>query len=127
MFIFTLCLIAVLLVLFVVYLPAESIPNEVVRSAQLKFKKYSGVQPDLYLQYVNNLQLCDSTLENPEMASYHLSNALENMRDLALYIPQYDLDEDIQSVAEQIEAIIVKEALRTKKNFIPVYISSNEY
>jgi nitrogen fixation protein len=61
------------------------------------------------------------------MASYHLSNALENMRDLALYIPQYDLDEDIQSVAEQIEAIILKEALRTKKNFIPVYVSSNEY
>ena len=127
MFIFTLCLIAVLLVLFVVYLPAESIPNEVVRSAQLKFKKYSGVQPDLYLQYVNNLQLCDNTLENPEMASYHLSNALENMRDLALYIPQYDLDEDIKSVAEQIEAIILKEALRTKKNFITVYVSSNEY
>ena len=127
MFIFTLCLIAVLLVLFVVYLPAEHIPNDVIRGAQLKFKKYSGVQPDLYLQYVNNLQLCDNNLETPDIASYHLSNALENMRDLSLYIPQYDLDEDIQSVAEQIETIILKEALRTKKKFIPVYLSSNEY
>jgi len=79
------------------------------------------LNPELYIQYVNNIELCDKNIEDPELASHYLNIAIESIQDLALYAPQYDLEEDILDVARQLEEVIQTEALRTKKNFRPVY------
>lgn len=79
------------------------------------------MNPELYIQYVNNIELCDKNIEDPDLASHYLNIAIESIQELALYAPQYDLDDDILDVARELESFIETEALRTKKNFRPVY------
>jgi len=58
---------------------------------KMKYKKYSGLEPDIYLEFVNNLDLVS---KDPVF----MDRARDSLRRLSTYAPQpdeFDLDEEI--------------------------------
>jgi hypothetical protein len=107
-------IIIVIVALFATLWPSDG-GDDQVRELKLKFKKYSGVNPDLYISYINNLDLMAQHIDDGDTAAMYLYKAIENIEDLALYIPAYELSNDITSVVLKGEQMI----LYANKTFRP--------
>lgn len=90
---------------------------ENLRDLKLKLKPYSGLNPDLYLKYVNNIELFGQTHDEE-----FLYKALENAQDLQLYSSD-DFQDVINTVAIEGERYILK----TNISFTPKYLNDLEY
>ena len=112
-------IILIIVVLFAALLPPD-VGNEEIRELKLKFKKYSGVNAELYMNYINNLELMSQNLNDSNMAALYLYNAMDSIENLALYIPAYDLTDDIMAMVTRGEQMI----LETDKTFHPKYLNN---
>jgi hypothetical protein len=112
-------IILIIIALFAALWPSD-VGNEQIRELKLKFKKYSGVNPELYMSYINNLELMSQNLNDSDMASLYLYNAMDSIENLALYIPAYDLTDDIMSVVTRGEQMI----LDSDRTFRPKYLNN---
>ena len=79
-----------LLILFLIY-PIARIKTEPLNDLKMKYKKYSGLEPEIYLEFVNNLELVP---KDPVF----LDRAVDALRRLSAYAPdpdEFDLDDEI--------------------------------
>lgn len=90
---------------------------ENLRDLKLKLKPYSGLNKDLYLRYVNNIELFGETRDEE-----FLYKALDNAQELQLYGTE-DFQDVINSVAIEGERYLVG----TNISFVPRYLNDLEY
>ena len=94
-------------------------PNR-IRALQMILKPYSGLNPDLYTKYVNNLELFGENINNTDSAKDYLYKALDNAEDLKLY-GDVEFNDTILVVAKEGEEILFEHALKNGDHFYPKY------
>jgi hypothetical protein len=90
---------------------------ENLRELKLKLQPFSGLNKDLYLRYVNNIELFGRTRDEE-----FLYKALENAQELQLYGSE-DFQDVINKVAIEGERYLIK----TNNSFMPRYLNDLEY
>ena len=84
-----------------------------LKDLQMKYKKFSGLEPDLYLEFVTNLDLVP---KDPVF----LGRAIDALRRLSMYAPNSD-EFDLDEVGRVGEDYIVRS--RTRGLFFPRYLN----
>ena len=90
---------------------------ENLRELKLKLKPYSGLNKDLYLRYVNNIELFGESKDE-----IFLYKALDNAQELQLYGTE-NFQDIINTVAIEGERYLIK----TNTSFVPRYLNDLEY
>lgn len=116
-------IVIVILILLTFLVPSQKGYSE-IENLQRYFHEYSGVNPELYLSFYNNLELMKNNIEDVHLASKYLYQAIDNIEDLFFYIPEYENPELVNELALKGEDIIFREALRTGESFRPRYLNN---
>lgn len=90
--------------------------------------KYSGIHPDLYGEFLTNMNMAKNNMEQVFEAREYTELAVKNLNELALYF--VDIDPDIQDVIaalgnkilKEMERLLVEEAINRNIVFRPKYI-----
>ena len=106
-----------LLILLLLLKLAKKPELENLRELKLKLQPFSGLNRELYLRYVNNIELFGRTKDEE-----FLYKALENAQELQLYGTE-DFQDVINKVAIEGERYIIK----TNNSFAPRYLNDLEY
>ena len=129
-------IIIVLAIFFVllIYSPSVKKVNRSQELEDLKYNvhKYSGLHPESYLSFENNLELMETELENlnSSMAEHYLQKTVESIEDLSLYTTgsNTEIIDDLMRISKQIgiesEKLIMEVALFKKNNFRPKYLNN---
>ena len=105
--------------------------NQQLEDLKIEINKYSGLNPESYQSFVNNIDLMQSTLQNGnvEIATNYLYSAIENIQDLSLYLTgsTTEITDSILDLSRQVgiesEKMIMDVALFKKKDFRPRYLN----
>lgn len=124
-------LIALIILAFVIYIYPKRKPD---RLKILKYEayKYSGLNPDLYYKFLNNIELMEQTIQSVDTSSKYLYTALDNLQDIALYSKGgssgfIDKIHDLSSrIGNEAELMILEVALQQGVRFHPKYIKPIE-
>jgi len=118
-------LLALVLMAVVWYLPKN------IRAVDTDFRtraiKYSGLQPDLYYTFVNEMEIYKRS-PDVDTGSSHLYKALEALEELALYVKggstsvSEEIWELIHDIADHEEAQMLQAALEKGVRFAPKYL-----
>ena len=107
-----------ILIAVVLFLKITKKPEvENLRELKLKLKPYSGLHNELYLRYVNNIELFGQTKDEE-----FLYKALENAQELQLYGSE-EFQDVINTIAIEGERYLIK----TNISFVPRYLNDLEY
>ena len=129
-------IIIVLAIFFVLmfYSPSVKKINRSQELEDLKYNvhKYSGLHPESYLSFENNLELMETELEqlNSPMAEHYLQKIIENIEDLSLYTTgsNTEIIDDLSIISKQIglesEKLIMEVALFKNDQFRPKYLNN---
>lgn len=91
---------------------------------QLKFfQQFSGLQPSLFMEFYNNMNLMQENMDNVDFASQCLYKGVNALEELMLYADD-SYNYDITEVLVIGERAILEEALRTGQSFYPKYLNS---
>ena len=90
---------------------------ENLRDMKLKLKPYSGLNPHLYMRYVNNIEMFGITYDEE-----YLYKAIDDAQELQLYGTE-DFQDVINKVAIEGENYII----RRNNYFVPRYLNDLEY
>ena len=128
-------LIIVLAVFFIIMLITPNVQsrpeNQQLEDLKFQINKYSGLNPESYQSFVNNIDLMQSTLQNGnvEIATNYLYSAIENIQDLSLYLTgsTTEITDSILDLSRQVgiesEKMIMDVALFKRKDFRPRYLN----
>lgn len=105
--------------------------NKQLEDLKMEVHKYSGLNPESYQSFLNNMDLMESSIqnENIELASEYLYNAIDNVQELALYLTgsSTEITDVILNLSRQIgvesEKMIMDSALYKRKQFRPKYLN----
>lgn len=105
--------------------------NQQLEDLKMEIHKYSGLNPESYQSFVNNIDLMQSTLQNGnvEIATNYLYSAIENIQDLSLYLTgsTTEITDSILDLSRQVgiesEKMIMDVALFKRKEFRPRYLN----
>lgn len=89
-----------------------------------KLVRYSGFAPELYIGFVNNIELMKNNIGNVYLADLYLKKAIEFLREFIIHVPEYRGD-TIPMIASYYEDIILKQAIETKQSFSPMYLNNS--
>ena len=124
---FIVLMLAVVLFLIYVYPQRDTDP---LRDLKYEAHKYSGLNPELYRRFLNNMNLMKQTLSSVDTSSMYLYVALENLQDMGLEAMggSSGFVEDLHDLASRIgnagELLILEEAVTQGVRFNPKYIKN---
>ena len=124
-------LVILVLLIFLIYVYPK---QKLDRLKLLKYEvyKYSGLNPNLYYKFLNNIELMEQTLQSVDTSSNYLYLAIDNLQDIALYAKGgstgfIDQVHDIASrLGNEAELMILEVALQQGVRFQPKYIKDIE-
>lgn len=96
---------------------------DIITEMKRNIQPYSGIDPDLYMKYVNNLDMFGNNIENTDIASKYLYSALENLYDLQLVEQEFDFTSIIRENALTGEEILLRSSLLNGNLFVPKYLN----
>ena len=124
--------VAVMAVFFIVYVffPQRVSGGEdrQLRDIKSELHRYSGLNPDLYFECMNDLKLMENTA-NTDLASEHLHLAIEKAVKMSLYstgVHTHVIDE-VRGITVRLgvrsEELTMKRALTSGQDFRPIYLN----
>ena len=96
---------------------------DIVMDMKRSIQPYSGLNEDLFIQYVNNLDMFQKNIEFVDIASKYFYNALENLYDLQLDGPEFEFTGDISDIAVTGEEMLLRSSLKHGTMFNPKYLN----
>ena len=90
--------------------------------------KYSGLNPNLYHSFLNNMELMKKSLYSVDLSAMYLYQAIDNLQDLALNAKggSTGFIEDVHEIASRLgnegELMILEVALEQGVRFYPKFI-----
>ena len=111
---------------FFIYLSlgAEKGSPDVIREMKIKIHPYSGLNSDLYLQFVNNIELFGQNISSVTLASQYLYRAIQNLNDLHLYTDTAHFRKEIEEISIKGEKMLLKSSLKYGSLFVPRYLNN---
>lgn len=127
-------MITVILIGIVVYLVLKMIKRDVddftdVKAIQKKIHKFSGVNEEMYEQYLAYINLAKENIKDVKKSKEFFYNSLRILEEIALYGVSGDLDiQDemtflIQELGYNFEILIMNSALNSGVRFNPRYLN----
>ena len=101
----------------------EEVEPDIIMEMKKNIQPYSGLNEELFIQYMNNLDIFGKNIEYPDLASKYLYKALNNAYDLQLYGEEFDFTDIIGQNARIGEEMILISSLKTGNLFIPKYLN----
>lgn len=97
-------------------------PDTIMEMKRL-IQPYSGLNEELFIQYVNNLDMFQKNIEFVDIASKYFYKALENLYDLQLEGLEFEFSNEISDVAVTGEEMLLKSSLKHGTMFNPKYLN----
>lgn len=127
-------MIYIIFIFVVVYLSLKLIKRDTddfseITKIQTKIHKYSGVQPELYSQYISNINLAKLHINDTNRSKMFFYTSIQNLEELALYAKSGDLDiqDDMTYLIQQLgyffEEKLLNSAINNGVRFRPKYIN----
>lgn len=119
----------ILMVIFVLYtcifntVSDEEGDYDAIMDMKRIIQPYSGLNEDLFIQYINNLDMFQKNIEFVDIASKYFYNALENLYDLQLDGPEFDFTSEISDIALAGEEMLLVSSLKHGTMFNPKYLN----
>jgi len=118
-----------IIVLFLIFSNTVTIETKKDRLDDLikETEIYSGINPELYMDFITNIQFAKDNLKDIYIAYDHVLKALGYFNEIALYVVPIDPDiqDEITALNEKIllefEKTFKKEANNQKLRFVPKY------
>lgn len=118
-----------IIVLFLIFSNTVTIETKKDRIDDLikETEIYSGINPELYTDFITNIQFAKDNLKDIYIAYDHVLKALGYFNEIALYVVPIDPDvqDEITALNEKIllefEKTFKKEANNQKLRFVPKY------
>lgn len=118
-----------IIVLFLIFSNTVTIETKKDRLDDLikETEIYSGINPELYMDFITNIQFAKDNLKDIYIAYDHVLKALGYFNEIALYVIPVDPDiqDEITALNEKIllefEKTFKKEANNQKLRFVPKY------
>ena len=101
----------------------EQADPDIILEMKRNIQPYSGLHEELFIQYMNNLDMFKTNIEYTEIASKYLYNALENIYDLQLYEQDFDFTPIIHQNAVMGEEMLLDSSLKHGTSFHPKYLN----
>ena len=96
---------------------------DIVMDMKRSIQPYSGLNEDLFIQYVNNLDMFQKNIEFVDVASKYFYKALENLYDLQLDGPEFEFTGEISDIAVTGEEMLLRSSLKHGTMFNPKYLN----
>ncbi len=100
----------------------EAEPDAVMEMKRT-IQPYSGLNEDLFIQYINNLDMFQRNIEFVDIASKYFYKALENLYDLQLEGPEFEFSNEISDIAVTGEEMLLRSSLKHGTMFNPKYLN----
>lgn len=118
-----------IIVLFLIFSNTVTIETKKDRIDDLikETEIYSGINPELYMDFITNIQFAKDNLKDIYIAYDHVLKALGYFNEISLYVVPIDPDiqDEITALNEKIllefEKTFKKEANNQKLRFVPKY------
>ena len=96
---------------------------DIVMDMKRSIQPYSGLNEDLFIQYINNLDMFQKNIEFVDVASKYFYKALENLYDLQLDGPEFEFTGEISDIAVTGEEMLLRSSLKHGTMFNPKYLN----
>ena len=127
-------LILIIILLFGILLflspKANKQQDKILLELKRKAHKYSGLNKDLFLNFLNSLNSMEKNIVDVEFASHELYNAIANLEELALYTPighsnvEIEVNTIVKQIGEYSEGLILQKSLEQNLRFYPRYLNN---
>ena len=100
-------------------------PDNIMKM-KLNLQPYSGINKDLFIQYMNNLDLFKTSLDNNniEIASKYFYKSIDNAYEMQLYDQDFDFTSIIRGNAILGEEMLLRTSHEHKTSFNPKYLNN---
>ena len=96
---------------------------DIVMDMKRSIQPYSGLNEDIFIQYINNLDMFQKNIEFVDIASKYFYSALENLYDLQLDGQEFEFTNEITDIAVTGEEMLLKSSLKHGTMFNPKYLN----
>ena len=125
-------LFVILLIVAAVYFYPQLNNTNSLNNYKSQAKKYSGVSPEKYSEFVNNLELSEQMMYSVTQSSKYLYKSLDALQDIPLYSVGgssgliQDIHELASSIGDTMERNIAQTAIKQGIRFVPRYIKDTQ-
>jgi len=125
-----------LTLLFVIFLtlllftPRVSRVNERLHELKIEAQEYSGLNPELFKEFLNNMTMFEESIEFPDLSSKYLYQAIDALERMALYTTSSSVDaasavhEIVKEIGMEAELMILESAMGRGLSFRPTYLNN---
>jgi len=125
-----LILIFVIFLTLLLFTPRVSKVNERLHDLKIEAQEYSGLNPELFKEFLNNMTMFEESLEFPDLSSKYLYQAIDALERMALYTTSSSVDaastvhEIVKEIGMEAELMILESAMGRGLTFRPTYLNN---
>jgi hypothetical protein len=125
-----LILIFVIFLTLLLFTPKISKQNEKLHELKIEAQEYSGLNPELFKEFLNNMTLFEESLEFPDLSSKYLYQAIDALERMALYTTSSSINavemvhEIVKQIGMEAELMILESAMNKGLSFRPTYLNN---
>lgn len=104
--------------------------NERLHDLKIEAQGYSGLNPELFKEFLNNMTMFEESLEFPDLSSKYLYQAIDALERMALYTTSSSVDavsavhEIVKEIGMEAELMILESAMNKGLSFRPTYLNN---
>ncbi len=125
-----LILIFVIFLTLLLFTPKVSKQNERLHELKIEAQEFSGLNPELFKDFLNNMTLFEESLEFPDLSSKYLYQAIDALERMALYTTSSSVSavetvhEIVKEIGMEAELMILESAMNKGLSFRPTYLNN---
>jgi hypothetical protein len=112
------------------FTPKVSKQNERLHELKIEAQEFSGLNPELFKEFLNNMTLFEESLEFPDLSSKYLYQAIDALERMALYTTSSSVSavetvhEIVKEIGMEAELMILESAMNKGLSFRPTYLNN---
>lgn len=125
-----LILLSAVFLTLLLFTPRVSGVNERLHELKIEAQEYSGLDPELFKEFLNNMTMFEESLEFPDLSSKYLYQAIDALERMALYTTSSSVDaasavhEIVKEIGMEAELMILESAMGRGLSFRPTYLNN---
>ena len=125
-----LILIFVIFLTLLLFTPKVSKQNERLQELKIEAQEFSGLNPELFKDFLNNMTLFEESLEFPDLSSKYLYQAIDALERMALYTTSSSINavevvhEIVKEIGMEAELMILESSMNKGLSFRPTYLNN---
>lgn len=123
-------LIFVIFLTLLLFTPKVSKQNERLQELKIEAQEFSGLNPELFKDFLNNMTLFEESLEFPDLSSKYLYQAIDALERMALYTTSSSINavevvhEIVKEIGMEAELMILESSMNKGLSFRPTYLNN---